>query len=130
MTPRRGLKADLRLDRHSSRFSEDLRQVLRTELLKRPCTATEIARLFSMNRRTMCRHLAHEGVSFQQVVNEIRFSIACDLLANTGIAANQVSAILKFSEPSAFTRAFQRWSGQTPSAWRASHARTRKLPMR
>jgi AraC-like DNA-binding protein len=33
---------------------------------------------------------------------------------------------LQYSELSAFTRAFRRWSGQSPSAWRASHSRVRK----
>jgi AraC-like DNA-binding protein len=130
MTSRHGADTDLRLGSHSSRLSEDLRRVLRTELLKGHCTSKEIARLFSMHHRTLSRHLAHEGVSFQQVADEIRFAIACDLLTNTGIALNQVSVILKFSEPSAFTRAFRRWSGQSPSAWRASHARSRKYRRR
>jgi AraC-like DNA-binding protein len=113
-----------------SRFSEDLRQVLRTELLKGPCTSRDIARLFSMHHRTLSRHLAREGITFQQVVDEIRFAIARDLLANTAMALNQISVVLRFSEPSAFTRAFRRWSGQPPSAWRANHARGRKLPLR
>ena len=114
----------------SSRFSEDLRRVLETELLKGPCTSREIARLFSMHHRTLSRHLAREGVTFQQLVDEIRFAIARDLLANTDMALDQISVMLRYSEPSAFTRAFRRWSGQSPSAWRASHARGWKLPRR
>jgi AraC-like DNA-binding protein len=127
MTSRRGEQAEPRLDGHSPRLSEDLRRVLRTELLKGPCTMAEIARRFSLHRRTLSRHLAREGVSFQQVTNEIRFAIACDLLTNTDMALDQISVVLRFSEPSAFTRAFRRWSGQTPSAWRASRGRSRKF---
>ncbi|WP_431310832.1 hypothetical protein [Methylobacterium oxalidis] len=33
----------------------------------------------------------------------------------------QISAILHFSEPAAFTHAFRRWSGTTPSAWRQAN---------
>jgi AraC-like DNA-binding protein len=114
----------------SSRFGEDLRRVLETELLKGPCTSGEIARLFSMHRRTMSRHLAREGVTFQQLADDIRFAVARDLLAGTDMALDQISVVLRYSEPSAFTRAFRRWAGQPPSAWRASRAGGRKLPRR
>ncbi|WP_162866320.1 helix-turn-helix transcriptional regulator [Microvirga tunisiensis] len=130
MTSRRDVHAEPRRGNPSIGFSEDLRRVLETELLKGPCTSIEIARLFSMHHRTLSRHLAREGVTFQQVVDEIRFALARDLLANTDMALDQISVVLRYSEPSAFTRAFHRWSGQSPSAWRASHARRRKLPRR
>ena len=128
MTSRRDVDAQPRTGHASSRFSVDLRRVLETELLKGPCTSIEIARLFSMHHRTLGRHLAREGVTFQQVVDEIRFTIARDLLANTELSLDQISVMLRYSEPSAFTRAFRRWSGQSPSAWRASHAQGWKLP--
>jgi len=102
-------------------LAEDLRRVLRTELLRDTCSVTTVARLFSMHRRTLNRHLHTEGLAFRQVANEIRFELACELLANTDMALGQVAAALKYSELSAFTRAFRRWSGQTPSAWRNSH---------
>jgi AraC-like DNA-binding protein len=40
--------------------------------------------------------------------------------ADTNLPFGQVAAVLDYSEASAFTRAFQRWSGQTPKAWRAA----------
>jgi AraC-like DNA-binding protein len=107
-------------------LTTDLRRVLRTELLRGTCSASSIARLFSMHRRTMSRHLRTNGLAFRKVADEIRFEIACDLLENTSMALSQVAAVLRYSEMSAFTRAFRRWSGQTPSAWRASHQRLRK----
>ena len=108
-------------------LTEDLRRVLRTELLRDTCYATTVARLFSMHRRTLNRHLRTEGHAFRQVANEVRFEIACELLENTDMALSQIAAVLRYSELSAFTRAFRRWSGQTPSAWRASHPRVRKV---
>ena len=50
-----------------------------------------------------------------------RFEIARQLIEHTDIPFMQIAAALGFSEASAFTRAFQRWSGDSPSAWRASH---------
>jgi len=109
----------------SGPLTEDLRRVLRTELLRDACSAAAVARLFSMHRRTMSRHLRTEGLAFRQVANEVRFEISCELLQNTDMAVNQIAAVLRYSELSAFTRAFRRWAGQTPSAWRASHSRAR-----
>ncbi len=107
-------------------LTEDLRRLLRTELLRETCSAARIASLFSMHRRTLTRHLRTEGLAFRKVTDEVRFEIACDLLANTDMALSQIAAVLKYSEPSAFTRAFRRWSGEAPSAWRRDHHRTRK----
>jgi AraC-like DNA-binding protein len=109
---------------------ESVRRVLRTELLKDTCSVAAIACLFSMHRRTLHRHLQTEGVAFRQVANEIRFEIACDLLANTEMTLCQIAAALRYSEPSAFTRAFRRWSGQTPSAWRSDHSDARRAGRR
>jgi AraC-like DNA-binding protein len=105
----------------SSTIITDVRRVLRTELLRDTCSAAGIARLFSMHRRTLSRHLRTRGLTFRQVANEVRFEIACELLENTDMALCQIAATLKYSEPSAFTRAFRRWCGQSPSEWRASH---------
>jgi AraC-like DNA-binding protein len=99
----------------------DLRRILRVEILKGGCTATRIASLFSMHRRTMNRRLSKRGTAFRQLADEIRFEIACELLANPEFSFGQVAAALNYSELSAFTRAFRRWSGQTPTAWRAAH---------
>ena len=72
-----------------------------------------------MHRRTLDRHLKAAGTGFRTVANEVRFEVARHLVADTNIPLAQVSAALNFSEPAAFTRAFQRWSGVSPSALRA-----------
>ena len=113
--------------RGSSQFAEDLRQVLRSELLRDTCTAATVAQLFSMHRRTLHRYLQIEGRTFRQVADAVRFEIACEMLANTDTALSQVAATLNYSELSAFTRAFRRWSGQPPSTWRANHPGDRKM---
>jgi AraC-like DNA-binding protein len=120
-------KADELQTVHGSRgLTEDLRRVLRTELLRDTCSAATVARLFSMHRRTLHRHLRLEGLAFRQVANEVRFEIACELLRSTDMALSQVAAVLRYSELSAFTRAFRRWSGQPPSVWRSNHPRAQK----
>jgi AraC-like DNA-binding protein len=103
-------------------FRDDLRRILRSRLLSRNCSAGTIADLFSMHRRTLNRRLSAEGTGFRTIVEEMRFEIACQMLAGTMMPFIQIAAALSFSEASAFSRAFRRWSGQTPTAWRASHA--------
>ncbi|KAA0115663.1 AraC family transcriptional regulator [Methylobacterium sp. P1-11] len=102
-------------------LAEDVRRVLRTRLPEEECSAKTIATLFSMHRRTLCRLLRREGFVFGTLVNEIRFEVARRLLTQTDMTFTQVARALGFAEISVFTRAFRRWSGQTPTAWRAAH---------
>ena len=97
----------------------EVRRLLRVELLKTRGPAARIARLLSIHRRTLNRHLQAEGTGFKTVADELRSVIARQLLADTDLPVVQISAALDFSEPAAFTRAFRRWSGVAPSTWRA-----------
>jgi AraC-like DNA-binding protein len=105
-------------------FRDGLRRILRSRLLSRNCSAGTIADLFSMHRRTLNRRLSAEGTGFRTIVEEMRFEFACQMLAGTMMPLIQIAAALSFSEASAFSRAFRRWSGQTPTAWRAEHGGT------
>ncbi len=104
-------------------FTDDVRRLLRTRLANDTCSADGLASLLAMHRRTLNRRLGVEGTRFRTMVNEVRFEIARQLLADTGLSFGQIAAALDYAEASAFTRAFRRWSGQTPSAWRAMHRR-------
>jgi AraC-like DNA-binding protein len=105
-------------------FMATVHHVLETEVLKPRCSATGVAHLFTIDRRTLTRRLNAQGTAYRQVANAVRFEIARQLLAEPDMTVAQVAAMLKFSEPGAFTRAFRRWSGgQTPSAWRAQHCK-------
>ena len=72
-----------------------------------------------MHRRTLSRHLKSSGLGYRGITNEIRFEIARQLLEDTTMPLGEITAALGYSEASAFTRAFRRWSGQTPTTWRA-----------
>jgi AraC-like DNA-binding protein len=98
---------------------EDLRQMLRTKMPKGRCSASDMAQHLGLHKRTLNRHLKAAGTGFRTVANEVRFDVARHLVADTNIPLAQVSAALDFSEPAAFTRAFQRWSGVSPSRLRS-----------
>jgi AraC-like DNA-binding protein len=104
-------------------FSDDIRRLLRTRLTGNHCSAEDIAHLLTMHRRTLSRRLKGSGMGYRAITNEIRFEIARQLLQDTQVPLGQIAAALGYSEASAFTRAFRRWSGETPTAWR-SHSDT------
>ncbi len=85
-------------------------------LLDRQDTALDsLAARLGTSRRTLQRELGRRGTSHLQLVDEARRSRARELL-ESGISIANVSDRLAFSEPSAFFRAFRRWTGQTPKA--------------
>nr|WP_085856480.1 AraC family transcriptional regulator [Methylorubrum zatmanii] len=102
----------------SSNLTEELRRYLRIHMTRQLCTAEHVARTRRVNRRTLSRHLRAEGTTFRRLANEALFQVAKQLLADTCMSLTEISATLNFSEPAAFTHAFRRWSGTTPSAWR------------
>jgi len=101
-----------------SALSDDIRRLLRSRLTSKRCSAEDIADLLAMHRRTLSRRLHGSGMGYRAIANEIRFEIARQLLEDTEVPLGQIAAALGYSEASAFTRAFRRWSGQTPTAWR------------
>jgi AraC-like DNA-binding protein len=101
-----------------SEFSDDIRRLLRSRLTSKICSADEIADLLAIHRRTLSRRLKGSGMGYRAITNEIRFEIAQQLLTDTQVPLAQIAAALGYSEASAFTRAFRRWSGRSPTTWR------------
>lgn len=84
--------------------------------------AGEIARKLSISQRTLTRHLASDGLTFAQVLDELRCDLAKRYLGEAHISISRIAWLLGFQEISAFTHAFKRWSGKTPR-----HARAEQL---
>jgi AraC-like DNA-binding protein len=80
--------------------------------------ADQVAKLFSMHRRTLCRRLTVHGTSFQELVDEIRYEMARQFLESSTTDVGHIAAMLDYADASAFARAFRRWSGTTPVQWR------------
>jgi AraC-like DNA-binding protein len=73
-----------------------------------------------MSGRTLQRRLADADTSFQSIVDDARRKLAVRLLRREGDATlSEVTFMTGFGDQSAFTRAFKRWTGQTPGAFRA-----------
>lgn len=104
--------------RQEANFLDQLRSLLRTTLATGHSSADQVAELLSMNRRTLNRHLNSAGTNFRVVADEIRFEISRQLLEDSSMEISQIASFLGYSNASAFTRAFRRWSSTTPANWR------------
>ena len=83
----------------------------------RPPVAT-VARGLGMSTRTLTRRLADEGKTFAQVLDELRTHLAQSYLRDRDLSISEIAWLLGYQEVSAFTHAFKRWTGETPSACR------------
>ncbi|EIC21573.1 helix-turn-helix transcriptional regulator [Thiorhodovibrio frisius] len=101
-----------------------LRQVLILGAAPGDTSLAHVARLFALHRRTLNRRLKAHGTSFKILIEEARYDVARQLLRDTSLPIADIAASLDYADASAFTRAFKRWSGVSPGAWRAS------LPLR
>ncbi|MFK7997579.1 MAG: helix-turn-helix domain-containing protein [Granulosicoccus sp.] len=81
--------------------------------------ATEVGRQLGMSVSSLRRQLSDAGTSFQQLKDDCRCQAAQQYLASSELSLQEVSALMGFDESSAFFRAFKRWTGQTPSEYRA-----------
>ena len=79
----------------------------------------ELGRKVAMSGRTLQRRLKEEGTGFAELLDEVRRERAMMLLEDERLTVAQISFLLGYSEPTAFFRAFRRWTGETPQAWRA-----------
>jgi AraC-like DNA-binding protein len=95
-------------------LSERILNHLNTNAYLGIASLEDIAANFNSSPRTLQRKLQEEGVSFQQLADSVRKSIAMHYLQTGNYPVKEVSHILGYNELSAFTRAFKRWTGKTP----------------
>jgi AraC-like DNA-binding protein len=85
--------------------------------------AEEVARRLGTSARTFARRLAMEGLSFSQLLEELRLDLAGRHLADKDLAISEIAWLLGYQEASAFTHAFKRWTGKTPQEARRANIR-------
>ena len=78
----------------------------------------DIAKELNISEQTLRRKLNLEGISYQQIKDNLRQDIANKLLSKTSLSISEISRQLNFSHPRALTRAFKKWSGSTPKEYR------------
>ena len=82
------------------------------------------AEVLSVHPRTLDRRLQRFGTTYRQIRDECKQALASHLLVETELSIPEIADRLQYASVSAFTRAFGRWNGSAPAAWRASRRKT------
>jgi len=100
---------------------DDILELIRRHLanhLQEARGLDEVARHLHRSSRTLRRHLQQHNTSYQQVLDEVRYDKARQLLKDTDLPIYLIAERLGYSETASFRHAFQRWSGASPSLYR------------
>jgi len=92
-------------------------------------TATNIAKTLGMSERTFARRLAAEKLSFGTIREDMRRELAVRYLKEQDLQISQVAWLLGFRQPSAFSHAYHRWTGKTPSQYRSGSSQPNSTPI-
>jgi AraC-like DNA-binding protein len=81
-----------------------------------------VAKAVALSMRTLSRRLADEGATYEEVVDQLRRSLALQYLKESSMSVSQIAWLLGYEGSTSFNHAFRRWTGHSPSA-----ARNQKL---
>ena len=97
-----------------------LREFLTSSALGEPPPMDVVARSLGISARSLRRRLDEEGFSYTILLNEARATLAKRMLDDPHRSIYEAAYAMGFSDPSAFHRAFKRWTGMTPTQYRHS----------
>ena len=99
-------------------FRQQVERHLEALLGEGPVGIDKVARALGYSRQTLYRRLKAEGATFEEVLDGLRKRLALRLLREERLPVKEVAWRLGFSDPAAFSRAFKRWTGASPTAGR------------
>lgn len=99
-------------------ISRKVRGAIRRLMGQKQVTLINVASELGVSERTLRRQLSAEGVNFRSMVDLVRKDMF-DTLSGRGESLTSIAYLLGYSDQSAFTRAFRRWYGMSPSAYRS-----------
>ncbi|WP_413875631.1 AraC family transcriptional regulator ligand-binding domain-containing protein [Albidovulum sp.] len=114
-------RAQTLLPPSSRNWTSRTRLVLRPLLSRGRSVRADVARLAGVSPRTLNRRLEEEGSSLRDLVEDLRFVMAEELLLLTDLRMGEIGLALGFEAEGSFFRSFRRWTGTTPENWRRRH---------
>jgi AraC-like DNA-binding protein len=100
---------------------EQIRSLMYPLIVSGKCSEEQLAQILSIHPRTLNRRLKEQKTTFRSLDAEIRYDISKQLLTESKTTILGISIILGYADASIFTRAFRRWSGMPPKAWRTQN---------
>ena len=94
-------------------------RLLRPRVTSGGVSLDEVAAFLSLHPWSLLRRLKLRGTTFRRLLNETRYEVAGQLLRGTRLSVTEIGIALGYADTAVFTRAFRRWSGASPSDWRA-----------
>lgn len=107
-----------RFDEPQDSLLGQVKTSIRDALVHGTPTATQVAKRCGLGARTLARRLADAGVSYSEVLESTRRALADGYLADPTLSLAEIAYLLGYREQASFFRAFRKWHGQTPAAFR------------
>ena len=102
----------------SIKIASDVEILIKDALPSGIPSILQIGEHMGMSSRTLNRRLAENGITFRELVKQTQEKISIELLKNTSNTISEIAFQTGFSEQSAFSRAFKRWTGKPPLEYR------------
>ena len=105
-------------------FAESVRNQIKLNLSTTAPTVAEIARLFDLTDDDFQQELNAHKLSFKSLLKSAREELSLHYLDRHDVPLTEVAMLLGYSELSAFSRAFRKWTGMSPQKYRQSHRKS------
>ena len=102
-------------------FKRSITEIVTTHVRGRQGTIRDVARTLDMSVRTLQRRLSEHGLVFSELVDQTRVGTAKGLLQESELPIGAIAAEIGYSEPTHFSRAFKRITGNSPGEYRRRH---------
>ncbi len=107
---------------HAARLSDRVRALLVERLPSGELSKGDVARGLKMSARSLQRRLTAEGTTYAQILDGTRRGLAITYVGQSLCSIGEIGHLLGFSRAPSFVRAFRRWTGVAPTAYRAARA--------
>ncbi len=112
------IKKKLRKRKDRLELYQNVRAAIQLALLERKANQDHVASLLNLSVRNLQRRLKEVGSSYQAILDDSREALALELLTDSETPLYEIAFLVGFTEPSAFYKAFRRWTGKRPGDYR------------
>ena len=101
----------------AKRFQDEVKKVIIQNLHTGLVDIKMVSNQLGASRWTVYRKLKSENISFQELLNMVQKDLTLSYLQAREHPIHEIAALVGFSSPSTFHRAFKKWTGQSPKEY-------------